>query len=549
MEQFPSENETKLPDTEPVQGQEETAEIPVQPAENAQNENNLFTEQDFSADRSPVQPNNGFCGYQPPYGAPPPQMGYQQFYNPYGYYGQPPVQPMSANQNDSVYRAMYSNPSRQDTYNMGQPSYGVPNPAMNVPGGQMGNPSPAHQTPPPVPPAFPDADAAAELPEQRKTGKGWVIFIIVLIVLSVSAVMILLALSEKDGGDPLSDGSLSGSSQSAQPKVEVNIAVNSKPQIADYYYADKEAGLLTTEGAAECAMPSIVSLYAYESTVIAASGEASGIIISEEGYILTNAHAVVDKTRVKVRLNDEREFEANIIGIDSRTDIAVLKIEADGLVPAELGTANDMRQGEQVVAIGNASGYNNSVSVGYVSYVNREINSYTGYPITCIQTDAVLNFGNSGGALVNMYGQVVGMVTSKYDVNGSEKIGFAITSDFFKTIAEGIISEGYVVGRPKIGITYRFISPEAAAELNVKPGLLVATVAEDCDISSTDLRPDDIITELDGIPMITADSVKDFQNTHKAGDTITARVYRRTIDNVESEFEITFKLMQDTNVS
>lgn len=389
--------------------------------------------------------------------------------------------------------------------------------------------------------------ASADVPEMKKSTKGWIIAVVIIIVLIFSAVMLLLAFGHKDEGVALvtnttDSAEAQNTSQSGSGGVTVNINVAPKPVENEDFYQNKETGLLTPAGAANQVLPSIVNLYGYTSTTVQPYNEASGIIISEDGYIITNAHATEDIKRFKAKLNDEREFEAKLIGADTRTDLAVLKIEADGLVPAVIGSSSDMMQGEEVIAIGNAGGFNDTVTVGNVSYVDREIKSYTGYPIKCIQTDAALNFGNSGGALVNLYGQVVGIVVSKYSSTGSENIGFAISTDFAVPIVEDIIEKGYVTGRARIGIMYTFISPEKAEYLGVKPGLLVAEVSEDCDVANTDLQPDDIITEIDGIQMITENSVKEFQNTHKAGEVITAKVYRPGLDGESKEFEISFKL-------
>ena len=373
--------------------------------------------------------------------------------------------------------------------------------------------------------------------EMKKSSKAWLIIAIICLVALLATVMLLLAAGHKNDDKEIA-GTPSGSG------VTVNINVAPHPA-DDSLYADKETGLFTTVGAAEQVLPSIVNLYGYTDTSIATYNEASGIIISEDGYIITNAHAVEDIKRFKAKLHDEREFEAAVVGIDTRTDLAVLKIEADDLVPAVIGSSDDMKQGEQVVAIGNAGGFNDTVTVGYVSYVNREIQSYTNYPITCIQTDAALNFGNSGGALVNLYGQVVGIVVSKYSSTGSENIGFAIASDFAVPIAEDLIEKGYVSDRPRIGIMYSLITPEYAAQLDVKPGMLISEISPDCDVANTDLQKDDIITELNGKQILTAQDVKNFQNTAKAGDKVTAKVYRKTITGEVTEFEIEFTLEQD----
>ncbi|MBP1545013.1 MAG: serine protease [Oscillospiraceae bacterium] len=391
--------------------------------------------------------------------------------------------------------------------------------------------------------------AYADQAEMKKSTKGWLAAVIIVVVLMFTAVVLLLAFASKSSAaDKLNDAmdKAIASEEPAEPSkseaVSVNISVTPKPVTDDALYQNKETGLLTPAGAASQVLPSIVNLYGYKDTTLRPYNEASGIIISEDGYVITNAHATEEVSRFKARLNDGTEIEAKLIGADTRTDLAVLKIEAEGLTPAVIGKSSDMLQGEEVVAIGNAGGFNDTVTVGNVSYVDREIDSYTGYPIKCIQTDAALNFGNSGGALVNLYGQVVGVVVSKYSSTGSENIGFAISSDFAVPIIEDIMEQGYVSGRARIGILYNFISPELAEELGVKSGLMIAEIDSECDVANTELRLDDIITEIDGIEMLTENSVKEFQNTHKAGDVVKAKVYRREFNGDEKEFEIEFKL-------
>lgn len=448
---------------------------------------------------------------------------------------------------DMQYRSMYgyynngqnTQPySQQQAYS--QQSYGQP---QGGTGGQGGYPP--YQAPMQQNYAQTSYEPQSEIPpvsgtaqaEMKRSSKIWIVIVVFLAAVLLAAVMLMLAVSHKDDGEKASVPDKSNLSQG----VTVNISVQPHPADDDMY-ADKEKGLFTTSGAAEQVLPSIVNLYGYTSTSIAAYNEASGIIISEDGYIITNAHAVENIKRFKAKLHDGREFEARVVGMDTRTDLAVMKIEAEDLVPAVIGSSSDMKQGEQVVAIGNAGGFNDTVTVGYVSYVDREIKSYTGYPINCIQTDAALNFGNSGGALINLYGQVVGIVVSKYSSTGSENIGFAIASDFAVPIAEDLIEQGYVSGRARIGIIYTLITAENAAALEVKPGMLIAEIDPGCDVANTDLQVDDIITELNGKQMLTSADIMDFQNTAKAGDKVTAKVYRKTITGEESEFEIEFTL-------
>lgn len=485
----------------------------------------VFAEQSF-AETQYRQTSNGYA-----------QNGYAQNVQAQNGYAQNAQQPFDPYQQgaDMQYRSMYSNngyvPHSPYAANQGQQGHAQAQQQYAQyaqQGGYAAYPTQGGGVPP-----------VSDIPqkEMKKSSKAWLIIAIICLVALLAIVMLLLAAGHKNDDKEIA-GTPSGSG------VTVNINVAPRPA-DDSLYADKETGLFTTVGAAEQVLPSIVNLYGYTDTSIAAYNEASGIIISEDGYIITNAHAVEDIKRFKAKLHDEREFEAAVVGIDTRTDLAVLKIEADDLVPAVIGSSDDMKQGEQVIAIGNAGGFNDTVTVGYVSYVNREIQSYTNYPITCIQTDAALNFGNSGGALVNLYGQVVGIVVSKYSSTGSENIGFAIASDFAVPIAEDLIEKGYVSDRPRIGIMYSLITPEYAAQLDVKPGMLISEISPDCDVANTDLQKDDIITELNGKQILTAQDVKDFQNTAKAGDRVTAKVYRKSITGEESEFEIEFTLEED----
>lgn len=532
MDQF--ENNTPVQgDTQGETSHNEPEQAPIQESpvqgtasqENGQEKphDDVFAEQSF-AETQYRQTSNGYA-----------QNGYAQ--NGYAQNAQT-QQPFAPYQQgaDMQYRSMYSNsyvPHSPYAANQGQQGHAQAQQYSQYAqyaqqGGYAAYPTQGGGVPP-----------VSDIPqkEMKKSSKAWLIIAVICLVALLAIVMLLLAAGHKnDDKETVSTPSGSG--------VTVNINVAPHPA-DDSLYADKETGLFTTVGAAEQVLPSIVNLYGYTDTSIAAYNEASGIIISEDGYIITNAHAVEDIKRFKAKLHDEREFEATVVGIDTRTDLAVLKIEADDLVPAVIGSSDDMKQGEQVIAIGNAGGFNDTVTVGYVSYVNREIQSYTNYPITCIQTDAALNFGNSGGALVNLYGQVVGIVVSKYSSTGSENIGFAIASDFAVPIAEDLIEKGYVSDRPRIGIMYSLITPEYAAQLDVKPGMLISEISPDCDVANTDLQKDDIITELNGKQILTAQDVKNFQNTAKAGDKVTAKVYRKTITGEVTEFEIEFTLEQD----
>ena len=220
-------------------------------------------------------------------------------------------------------------------------------------------------------------------------------------------------------------------------------------------------GKLTTEEVAQKVIPSVVCIYqAYSNTngyfgTSSESGEGSGIIASSDGYIITNAHVIEGASALKVILSNGTSYEAKIVGSDTATDLALIKIDATDLQAAEFGSSEDLQVGEQVIAIGNPGGiqFNSSVTVGYVSAVNRSI-TYNGYDMECIQTDAAID-KICGGALVNIYGQIIGINSAKITATGYEGLGFAIPIDTAQPIINNLKQYGYVKDRAMLGITGR----------------------------------------------------------------------------------------------
>lgn len=411
--------------------------------------------------------------------------------------------------------------------------------------------------PPRQEPEIPPVSEIAEK-ERSKGTKGWMIAFAVSVVLLLTGVMVLLAVysAKNSDGSGSADTAEQSQEQTADSEgspavtaphssgsgVVVNIETAPVPVQEDRYYQNKETGLLTPAGTAKAALPSIVCVYCYGDSNISYISEASGMILTEDGYIVTNAHVVEEVKTLKVKLSDNSEHVAELIGSDPKTDIAVIKINAEGLTPMTIGDASMMEQGDQVVAYGNSNGMNNTLTIGIISHTDRTIASYAGGDIRCFQTDAAMNSGVSGGALLNMYGQAIGILTSKNADTDIENMGFAIRMDFALPVIEDLMSVGYVTGRPRVGVMYRYIDPVSAEALGVRPGMLISEIAPECDIANTDIQPDDIITVLDGRQLITESAIADFQAERRAGDTITAKVYRRTITGEETEFEITFTL-------
>ena len=256
----------------------------------------------------------------------------------------------------------------------------------------------------------------------------------------------------------------------------------------------------------------------------------SGIIISKTGYIVTNNHVVETGSKYMVKVNDNahggesKTYEAKLIGTDSDTDLAVLKIEADNLPAAVLGDSDKLHIGDDCFAIGNPLGLETSVSKGIISGLKRQV-STTNHALTSIQTDAAINSGNSGGGLFNGYGEVIGVVNEKYVSSNAESLGFAITINDAKSAIEDLISKGYVSGRALLGITYKFIPEAYAKRYGIPAGVLVKSIDSSLAVGKSDLRVGDTITEIDGESVITGD-VDKILAAKKPGQTITLTVIR-----------------------
>lgn len=281
-----------------------------------------------------------------------------------------------------------------------------------------------------------------------------------------------------------------------------------------------------------------------------ASAEGSGIIISEDGYILTNNHvinssstssyySIGEATKVSVFLyNDETEYQATVVGTDEQTDLAVIKIEKTGLTAAELGDSDSVQVGEFSMAIGNPLGMQSSVTGGLISAVNRKVTDSDGKTYTLIQTDAAINSGNSGGALVNSKGQVIGVNTLKVAQTGVEGMGFAIPINSAKPIYEQLIQYNKVK-RPYIGITGRDLDEATASKNNLVQGIYVVTVEEYSAAEKAGIQRGDVIVKADGQDIKTMNELNEIKNKHQIGDTMTV-----TINRNGQEKEITLVLQE-----
>lgn len=264
---------------------------------------------------------------------------------------------------------------------------------------------------------------------------------------------------------------------------------------------------------------------------VSPASEGSGIIMSEDGYIITNAHVVEGATSLKVMTSDGETYEAQLIGSDTVTDLAVVKIDATGLTAAEFGSSEDLRVADKVMAIGNPGGHelSSSVTIGYVSALNRAIaNNTTGYTMEYIQTDAAINPGNSGGALINEYGQVVGINSAKISATGYEGLGFAIPIDTAQPIISDLIQYGYVKDRAVLGISGQFIDSMTGRFYGLPQGEYVAQL-NSSEAQASGLQVGDVITAIDGQQLDSESTLRSAILSKKPGDTVTLQVYRSSM--------------------
>lgn len=295
---------------------------------------------------------------------------------------------------------------------------------------------------------------------------------------------------------------------------------------------DKDDEKYTTQSAYESVCDSVVTVVCYQDEItdnvydIASQG--SGTVISADGYIITNAHVIGNSKMfaVNIVMNSGDEYQAKIIGYDTWTDLALLKIDAKDLRAVTFGDSDLINIGDDVIAIGSPGGakYQNSLTKGIISAVDREIsiNKYVRY----IQSDAAISPGNSGGPMCNIYGQVIGITSAKTTAAYYENMSFSIPSDTVKEIVNDLLHYGYVKGRVRIGITGAAITEEEIYYYGTPAGVLISEIAEDGSLANSDIKVNDIITSLDGVEITSFQDIYDVLADHQAGDKVTVTVAR-----------------------
>ena len=326
--------------------------------------------------------------------------------------------------------------------------------------------------------------------------------------------------------------------------------VTSPPVSTSNLVSSPSAETLTPRQIFEKCNPSVVGI-STETNVnifgqyVPQASAGSGFIITEDGYVVTNNHVISGASSISVILYDGTEYPAKLVGTDSVTDLAGLKIEATGLSAAVLGDSSTMFEGDPVVAIGNPLGeLANSLTGGFISALDRAVN-IDGNPQNMLQTDAAVNPGNSGGPLINDRGEVIGVVSAKSSGNAVEGLGFAIPSNDVRPVVEALIENGYVTGRPKMGIDVRTISDSDVRQYGVPHGAYVVSVYSGAS-QNAGLQQGDIITKLGDREILSVADLSAAKAQYRASDTVEVVVYRYNNQGNSQTLTLTLTFDEDT---
>ncbi len=553
----------------------------------------------YMGQHGPVQ---GYPNGRPPYpGQQPMQNGY-----PYPSHGQPPYPPQGQQMpypphggqqvpsqpqrpyphNPNPYYRQYP----QYPYQQGRPSYpgqqpmqnGYPHPPMGQPyppqgqqpyPPQNGQPAPtppepqrpqtASQPPMPLPEekdgenGIPHPDGTAPRPKRNIAFRVLAIVLGVVFLGSVIGFSILggynLAHSGNDNDHAVVGGESSSPGSSApieSPSLDIQDIPGSdeRPQ---------EEGALSPKQVYSQVSPSVVAITSYGADFMSGDSYGSGIIMNEEGYIITNAHVLSNANNVmRVKLLSGEEYEATFIAADSKTDLGVIKIDAPDLQPATFGNSDQLSVGDTVYAIGNPGGpqLESSFSSGMVSGINRKVVIEGNSEMSYIQTDAAINPGNSGGALINAFGQVVGINTAKMSSTSTgtayEGLGFAIPISQAQPFIDQLIQYGKVLNRVKIGASFQVVDETTAALYNLPQGLYVYQIEDDSNLLQAGVQPGDVITHADGQALADVDQLKDIIREKQVGDTVRLTVSRQRRGSTQSQqFEVDVQLIEDVDTA
>ena len=348
-----------------------------------------------------------------------------------------------------------------------------------------------------------------------------------LILLTVAAVIISLAggvmagnaVENSTGSNPLAQAlGIEQHSTVTREPMENIVTLNPIPENNDGGYE--------TTAIYEKVNPSVVSINVYGNYSISAIGQGTGIVMTQDGYIITNAHVVQDGSSVNVVFEDGTSSRGTIIGMDTTTDLAVVKVEKTGLVAAEFGDSTQLKVGERVVAIGNAGGLSSTCSQGIISGLERDLGTGA-RSLKLIQVDAAINPGNSGGPLINRFGQVIGINSAKIADVDYEGIGFSIPISEAIPLVEDIINHGYVKGRAVLGVSVVELN-SSNGPINGLPsqGVYIMEITQDSDLTNKGVRTRDVIVEANGKVLTTTDQLLTELDKYSPGDLFPMKIFR-----------------------
>jgi len=405
--------------------------------------------------------------------------------------------------------------------------------------------------PPPPPPVY-----APQPAQPKKKRAGLVVFSVLTVLAVVAGVFVGIGIyRSRNPAAPARPGT---TERGKSPDDGSRLELAETPSPGDATGPD---GMLTAVQVHDKLRDSNVAVQLYSSRASdQAVGEGSGIILHEDStktytYVLTCAHVINGNERVSVELADGTSYDAAIVGFDNRTDVGLLRIKKTGLKAAEFGDSDKLRVGDTVYAIGNPGGveFKGSFTSGIVSAIDRPIQSR--YTMQTIQHTAPISPGNSGGALINAWGQVVGINSQKIVDMQYENMGFAIPSKVVQSVVNNLIAKGYVPDRPKLGIGYKPASELQrgyyVVRMNKLPSgsLIIMEINEDSDITGTDIRVNDIITHVNGKPLNKANLLVEVIDKSKVGDELELTIARVDANFSVTSFDVKVKLVEDKGTS
>ena len=412
-----------------------------------------------------------------------------------------------------------------------------------------------------TPPPYTGNFVTPPQPPKKRKHTGAIIALSVVGVLAVLVLTITVAFSlGRTISSDVSDIGSTVTDKKDNDSTGDNVINDNAPTLNITDWSDNDGGLTATEVINKNLDSTVVitiyqmkngnnSAYAFGTASLTQVGSGSGIVMTKDGYIITNWHVVTDTDtgkqydEVDVTLHNGKVYKnAKVIGADQSTDLAVIKVEATDLTPAEFGDSSKMVLGARVIALGNAGGLQWSATQGIISGLARDVYEDTGYSIKCLQTDAAINPGNSGGPLINNQGQVIGINSAKIASTDVEGLGFSIPINEAKTIIDDLTKYGYVKGRVQLGITGYSVNS------NGYHGFVIQSINSDSVLKNTNAAVGDLITAIDGTDISGYGDLRAALAKHSVGDEVQLSILR--LDNRSGEkttFTVTCKLAESKN--